>query len=163
MFDHVAVNVSDMDASRRFFEHALAPLGYEVSFDSPHWVGMGAAGRHDFGIVRRDPVSPAVHLAFEAPDRATVDAFHEAALAAGGTDNGAPVYARTTASTTTRPSSSAPTATTSRPSRRSLSPPPERVHGGLQPHPVRRQPVLDSRRPRRDDLSLQQPGLLELG
>jgi len=90
MFDHVAVNVSDMDASRRFFEHALAPLGYEVSFDSPHWVGMGAAGRHDFGIVQRDPVSPAVHLAFEAPDRATVDAFHEAALAAGGTDNGAP-------------------------------------------------------------------------
>jgi catechol 2,3-dioxygenase-like lactoylglutathione lyase family enzyme len=90
MFDHVAINVSDMDASRRFFEQALAPLGYEVSFDSPHWVGMGAAGRHDFGLVRRDPVSPAVHLAFEALDRATVDAFYEAALAAGGTDNGAP-------------------------------------------------------------------------
>lgn len=90
MFDHVAINVSDMEASRGFFERALAPLGYEISFASPRWVGMQAAGRNDFGLVRRDPVSPAVHLGFEAPDRATVDAFYEAALAAGGTDNGAP-------------------------------------------------------------------------
>ena len=90
MFDHVEINVSDIEASRRFFEQALAPLGYEVSLVSPTFVELGAAGRHDFGLALRDPVSPAVHLAFEAPDRATVDAFHEAALAAGGTDNGPP-------------------------------------------------------------------------
>jgi catechol 2,3-dioxygenase-like lactoylglutathione lyase family enzyme len=90
VFDHVAINVGDMDASRRFFEQALAPLGYDVSFESPEWVGLQAAGRNDFGLVRRDPVSPAVHLGFEAPDRAAVDAFYEAAIAAGGTDNGPP-------------------------------------------------------------------------
>ena len=89
MFDHVEINVSDMDVSRRFFEAALAPLGYEISFESPELVDMGAAGRNDFGLVRRDPVGPTVHLGFEAPDRAAVDAFHGAALAAGGKDNGA--------------------------------------------------------------------------
>ena len=90
MFDHVAINVSDMDASRRFFEAALAPLGYEISFESPEWVGMRAGDRNDFGLVRRDPVGATVHVGFEAPDRAAVDAFHAAAIAAGGTDNGAP-------------------------------------------------------------------------
>ena len=81
MFDHVAINVADMDASRRFFAAALAPLGYEVSFESPHWVGMRAVGRNDFGLVRRDPVGATVHLAFEAADRMAVDAFYEAAIA----------------------------------------------------------------------------------
>jgi catechol 2,3-dioxygenase-like lactoylglutathione lyase family enzyme len=90
VFDHVEINVSDMDVSRRFFEAALAPLGYETSVESPELVDMQAAGRNDFGLVRRDPVGPTVHLGFEAPDRAAVDAFHDAALAAGGKDNGAP-------------------------------------------------------------------------
>jgi catechol 2,3-dioxygenase-like lactoylglutathione lyase family enzyme len=90
VFDHVEINVSDLDASRRFFEAALAPLGYAVSFESAELVGLQAAGREDFGLVRRDPVGPTVHLGFEAPDRAAVDAFHGAALAAGGKDNGEP-------------------------------------------------------------------------
>jgi catechol 2,3-dioxygenase-like lactoylglutathione lyase family enzyme len=90
VFDHVEINVSDMDVSRRFFEAALAPLGYEISVESPELVDMQAAGRSDFGLVRRDPVGPTVHLGFEAPDRAAVDAFHVAALAAGGKDNGTP-------------------------------------------------------------------------
>jgi catechol 2,3-dioxygenase-like lactoylglutathione lyase family enzyme len=90
VFDHVEINVSELDGSRRFFEAALAPLGYEVSFESPELVDMRAAGRSDFGLVRRDPVGATVHLAFEAPDRAAVDAFHGAALAAGGKDNGVP-------------------------------------------------------------------------
>ncbi len=51
-----------MDASRRFFEAALAPVGYEISFESPELVDMQAAGRNDFGLVRRDPVGPTVHL-----------------------------------------------------------------------------------------------------
>ena len=79
-----------MDVSRRFYEAALAPLGYETSVESPELVDMQAAGRNDFGLVRRDPVGPTVHLGFEAPDRAAVDAFHDAALAAGGKDNGGP-------------------------------------------------------------------------
>lgn len=90
MFDHVAINIRDMAASRAFFEAALAPLGYEISFESADWVGMRAGARNDFGLVRRDPVGPTVHLAFEAADREAVDAFHAAAIAAGGTDNGAP-------------------------------------------------------------------------
>ena len=90
MFDHVEINVSDLDVSRRFFAAALAPLGYEVSLESPELVELRAAGRSDFGLVRRDPVGPTVHLGFEAPDRQAVDAFHAAALAAGGRDNGAP-------------------------------------------------------------------------
>jgi len=90
VFDHVEINVSDLDVSRRFFEAALAPLGYAVSVEWPELVEMRAAGRNDFGLVRRDPVAPAVHLGFEAPDRAAVDAFHGAAIAAGGKDNGAP-------------------------------------------------------------------------
>jgi catechol 2,3-dioxygenase-like lactoylglutathione lyase family enzyme len=90
VFDHVEINVSDLDASRRFFEAALAPLGYEIAFESPELVDMRAAGRSDFGLVRRDPVGPTVHLGFAAPDRAAVDAFHVAALAAGAKDNGNP-------------------------------------------------------------------------
>jgi catechol 2,3-dioxygenase-like lactoylglutathione lyase family enzyme len=78
VFDHVAINVRDMDASRVFFEAALAPIGYEVSFESADWVGMRAGDRNDFGLVRRDPVGATVHIAFEAPDRAAVDAFHAA-------------------------------------------------------------------------------------
>jgi catechol 2,3-dioxygenase-like lactoylglutathione lyase family enzyme len=90
VFDHVEINVSDLDASRRFFEVALAPLGYEIAFESPDLVDMRAVGRSDFGLVRRDPVGPTVHLAFAASDRAAVDAFHAAALGAGGKDNGSP-------------------------------------------------------------------------
>jgi catechol 2,3-dioxygenase-like lactoylglutathione lyase family enzyme len=90
VFDHVEIHVSDLDASRRFFEAALTPLGYKISFESPELIGMQATGRSVFGLVRRDPVGPTVHLGFQAPDRAAVDAFHAAALAAGGKDNGRP-------------------------------------------------------------------------
>ena len=44
MFDHVEINVSDLDASRRFFEVALAPLGYEIAFESPELVDMPGSG-----------------------------------------------------------------------------------------------------------------------
>ena len=93
MIDHLGLTVSDLAASRAFYEAALAPLGYGVVMeiadgDSAH-LGFGA-GRPDFWISARTPVSEGVHAAFAAPDRATVDAFHAAALAAGGTDNGAP-------------------------------------------------------------------------
>lgn len=89
MLDHVVIAASDVEASRAFYEQALAPLGYEVVLERPGRVGLGRGGKPDFFLMdglAREPV----HVAFAAPDRATVDAFHAAALAAGGRDNGEP-------------------------------------------------------------------------
>ena len=91
MLDHVGLSVSDYAASRRFYEAALEPLGWRVVMGNEAWgAGFGTGDKPVFWIVRRDPVSTGVHVAFHAAGRATVDAFHAAALAAGGTDNGAP-------------------------------------------------------------------------
>ena len=94
MFDHAALSVQDYHASRAFYEAALAPLGWTVVRESPDdgLVGFGPdpAGRGVFWLFRREPCTTAMHLAFACDDRATVDAFHAAGLAAGGTDNGAP-------------------------------------------------------------------------
>ena len=89
-FDHVILNVTDLEESRSFFEAALAPLGYRVLFGDDSFAGMGTPESPDFGLARRDPVEVSVHLSFAASDRRTVEAFHEAALGAGGTDNGTP-------------------------------------------------------------------------
>jgi catechol 2,3-dioxygenase-like lactoylglutathione lyase family enzyme len=95
MLDHVAINVSDASGSRAFYEAALAPLGYRAAMEpAPGSIGFfpespsGAVGSFWIHDTRR-PVT-AGHVAFSAADRATVDAFHAAAVAAGGTDNGAP-------------------------------------------------------------------------
>jgi catechol 2,3-dioxygenase-like lactoylglutathione lyase family enzyme len=90
MIDHVVLGVHHLDESRYFYEHALAPLGLKVVVDRPDIVGFGGAdGRPFFWLADRDP-SRGVHVAFTAPDRATVDAFHAAALHFGGVDNGPP-------------------------------------------------------------------------
>jgi catechol 2,3-dioxygenase-like lactoylglutathione lyase family enzyme len=90
MLDHLGIRVSDYAKSKRFYESALAPLGYEVVMEFGGSVaGLGAAGKPDFWISPGE-VSEPVHIAFASPDRATVAAFHEAAIAAGGRDNGAP-------------------------------------------------------------------------
>jgi catechol 2,3-dioxygenase-like lactoylglutathione lyase family enzyme len=87
MFDHVVVPVTDADASRRFYESALGPLGAKVMHESAGFVALG--GDSGFLALRqRDEVLP-LHVAFRT-DRAGVDAFYEAAIAAGGVDNGAP-------------------------------------------------------------------------
>jgi catechol 2,3-dioxygenase-like lactoylglutathione lyase family enzyme len=91
VIDHVGFPVSDYAASKAFYEQALAPLGYELiaEFDGAA-CGFGAQGKPDFWLeTRSEPVS-GLHIAIASPDRATVDAFHAAALAAGGQDNGAP-------------------------------------------------------------------------
>jgi catechol 2,3-dioxygenase-like lactoylglutathione lyase family enzyme len=92
MFDHVGLNVKDYAASRAFFEQSLAPLGFRVvmAFDEWKAAGFGTGEKPDFWISEREPSSSGTHVAFECPDRATVDAFHDAALDAGGIDNGAP-------------------------------------------------------------------------
>jgi catechol 2,3-dioxygenase-like lactoylglutathione lyase family enzyme len=91
MIDHIGLMVRDLEASKRFYQAALAPLGYSVLMEFPGAVGFGRDGKPDFWIGAREaPPSGAVHVAFASPDRATVDAFHAAALAADGKDNGAP-------------------------------------------------------------------------
>ncbi len=90
MLDHVNLPVSDLGRSKRFFEEALSPLGYRLVME--HGIsgaGFGHAGKPDFWV-KQGAVSTAVHVAFASPDRATVDAFFDAAVAAGGRDNGRP-------------------------------------------------------------------------
>ena len=90
MIDHVTVNVSDLEQAKRLYSQALAPLGYslQMEFDSAAGFG-GGAGMPDFWLGSR-PERGAAHVAFTSGDRASVDAFHAAGLAAGGIDNGAP-------------------------------------------------------------------------
>ncbi|SRR6266496_3048387 len=92
MFDHVGLNVRDYAASRAFFERALAPLGYGIVLEFPEWkaAGFGTDEKPEFWISEREPYGTGSHVAFACPDRATVDAFHDAALEAGGRDNGGP-------------------------------------------------------------------------
>ena len=92
--DHVTIRVSDLAASRAFYEAALAPLGVAVDETRPDLpddpgVVFGPRGAEDFCISEGAPSGP-LHIAFLAASRVEVDAFHAAALAAGGRDNGAP-------------------------------------------------------------------------
>jgi catechol 2,3-dioxygenase-like lactoylglutathione lyase family enzyme len=88
MIDHITLKVRDFDRALDFYKVALAPLGYQVLMEFPGTAGLGVDGKPDFWIARADHVVP-THVAFGA-DRDEVDHFHKAALAAGGTDNGAP-------------------------------------------------------------------------
>jgi catechol 2,3-dioxygenase-like lactoylglutathione lyase family enzyme len=91
MLDHVGFGVSDYPRSKAFYEQALVPLGMTLLLEPVgQAAGFGKDGKPSFWIEARGPVVQGVHVAFATEDRATVDAFHAAALAAGGTDNGAP-------------------------------------------------------------------------
>ena len=92
MLDHIVINVSDYVSSRDFYATALAPLGISLQMEPIERMGgFGVAGKPGFWITDlRQPTTENAHVAFAAPDRATVDAFHAAALAAGATDNGPP-------------------------------------------------------------------------
>ena len=91
MYDHVGLTVADLERSRAFYSAALAPLGITelarfanfIGFGREHpqfWIGEGAAVQP----------SPRTHVAFAAVTRLEVEAFHRAALEAGGVDHGAP-------------------------------------------------------------------------
>jgi catechol 2,3-dioxygenase-like lactoylglutathione lyase family enzyme len=92
MIDHVGVSVTDYVRSRAFYVASLRPLGYELVMEVTEvgWGGFGQGGKPDFWIGGRERTAPPVHVAFRAADRATVRAFYEAAIAAGGQDNGGP-------------------------------------------------------------------------
>ncbi|MCA9516929.1 MAG: VOC family protein [Myxococcales bacterium] len=89
MIDHVSLNVTDIAAAKAFYAAALAPLGYTVMMDYGVAVGLGADGKPDFWLAPGGGARP-LHIAFRAQSREQVRAFHAAALAAGGKDNGAP-------------------------------------------------------------------------
>jgi catechol 2,3-dioxygenase-like lactoylglutathione lyase family enzyme len=87
--DHLTLRVRNLAASRRFYRAALAPWdSREIALEGGE-VSFGPEGSEDLALAEGERSGP-IHLAFAAPDRATVDRFHEAALAAGGRDNGAP-------------------------------------------------------------------------
>src|SRR5574340_171431 len=88
MLDHIGLTVSDFAKSKQFFLAALAPLGYPVMMDFGTVAGLGA-NKPDFWLSQGEKTAP-VHIAFSSPNRAGVDAFHKAAIAAGARDNGAP-------------------------------------------------------------------------
>ena len=89
MIDHIAVQVSDLEKSVAFYTKALAPLGYQLLMRFPEAAGFGLPGKADLWLGVGKP-NDTVHVAIRAKGRAEVRAFHDAALAAGGTDNGAP-------------------------------------------------------------------------
>ncbi len=90
MFDHISLPVGDLGKSRTFYTAALAPLGIEVIVDTAEWIAFGRSGRTRFWIGVGAAPARGAHLAFAAANRGEVRAFHNAALAAGGIDNGAP-------------------------------------------------------------------------
>lgn len=96
MIDHIGFPVADYTRSKAFYTKALAPLGYTLVMevkqdenDSPA-AGFGANGTPDFWIGGEGGLNRRMHVAITAKDRAAVDAFYRAALAAGGKDNGTP-------------------------------------------------------------------------
>jgi catechol 2,3-dioxygenase-like lactoylglutathione lyase family enzyme len=88
--DHVLFVVEDLDASRRLYTAALAPLGYEELHVQEDGVSYGTEGLDDFVISRGSPVTTAAHVAFDADGRGAVDAFFEAAIANGASGRGQP-------------------------------------------------------------------------
>ena len=98
MIDHLSSYATDYPATRAFYQTALAPLGYTLQMEMAasddragrRLCAFGPPGRPAFWIVEvAEPVTPR-HVAFLAPDRPSVGAFHAAALRAGARDNGAP-------------------------------------------------------------------------
>lgn len=97
VIDHVGLQVSDYDRAVAFYEQALAPLGISLVMQvraeesgGYQGSGFGRDGKPSFWLEGGARTAPHIHVAFVADSRAEVDAFYQAALAAGGRDNGGP-------------------------------------------------------------------------
>jgi catechol 2,3-dioxygenase-like lactoylglutathione lyase family enzyme len=98
VIDHIGFSVSDYAKSKRFYEQALAALGYKLIMEVSAAenasgfpaCGFGADGNPDFWIGAEGGLAKPIHIAIATDSRAKVDAFHKAALTAGAKDNGAP-------------------------------------------------------------------------
>lgn len=90
MFDHVGIRVRELPRSLAFYRSALEPLGYAHCAEYPGVAGLGPQDAPQLWLHEAGDDAGGAHLAFAAKDRASVDRFHRAAIAAGGRDNGAP-------------------------------------------------------------------------
>jgi catechol 2,3-dioxygenase-like lactoylglutathione lyase family enzyme len=91
MLDHVTIGVSDLERGKAFYDKALAVIGISRLYaEGAGFAGYGAGKKAFFWIGQREGQQTGVHVAFACPTRADVNRFHEAALSAGGVDNGAP-------------------------------------------------------------------------
>jgi catechol 2,3-dioxygenase-like lactoylglutathione lyase family enzyme len=97
MLDHIGFPVADYARSKAFYLKVLAPLGFGLAMEvtpeetgAGSYGGFGPQGRPQFWIGGGAPIKGRLHVAFVAKDRAAVRAFHDAAIAAGAKDNGAP-------------------------------------------------------------------------
>ena len=89
VIDHVSFAVGDLARAKTFYVAALEPLGFGVAMEFPVAVGLGLPDRPQLWLQQGTPAGP-IHIALHARDEASVQAFHAAALAAGGSDNGGP-------------------------------------------------------------------------
>jgi catechol 2,3-dioxygenase-like lactoylglutathione lyase family enzyme len=92
MYDHIGLKVSNLDASLAFYQAALAPLGHRIGARDAGSAGLGPADAPALWLYLAPAATSraATHVAFQAANRAAVDRFHAAGLAAGGRGNGAP-------------------------------------------------------------------------
>lgn len=89
MLNHISLHVDNFEAEKNFFRSALAPLGFETILERPGAIGLGIQGKPELWV-KSDGARGKTHFAFTASSREAVNAFHKAALLAGGTDNGTP-------------------------------------------------------------------------
>ena len=89
MFDHIGVRVKDLEAASHLYKAMLAPLGYVPGAADKTYAGFGPKDKPALWL-HLEKKAGGAHVALRAPDRAAVDAFHEAGLKAGAKDNGAP-------------------------------------------------------------------------
>jgi catechol 2,3-dioxygenase-like lactoylglutathione lyase family enzyme len=90
VIDHFTVSVKDFAGSKAFYEAVLAPLGYSVKMEFPRFAGFGDDRKPYLWLKEAETPTTPQHIAFRASSRAAVDAFHKAALEAGGKDDGSP-------------------------------------------------------------------------
>jgi catechol 2,3-dioxygenase-like lactoylglutathione lyase family enzyme len=94
MLSHVSIGVKDLARARRFYDAALQPLGYKCLYESTEALGYGGKAPQMWLLAAKHPVAAdtasGLHFCFDAGQRADVDAFHAAALKAGGQDHGKP-------------------------------------------------------------------------
>ncbi len=90
IIDHIGFSVSNYENSKAFYTQALAPLGISLIMEVMGWGGFGKEGKPEFWIGPHETVQHPMHVAFLADSRELVDQFYQAAIKAGGKDNGEP-------------------------------------------------------------------------